>query len=419
VFQDSNHSTPVTLLFVHYGENWIRGSERCLLDLIRHLDPARYRAVLWCNSPAMARAAENLPVTVHHSDFPLLLGWNSPRFDLFAFLRLVREGIRLVKQHQVALIHANSGAPNQWLNLVARACRLPMVTHLHARYPLRDRLTLGLHHSAMVVGVSQPVVEQLWRDGYPRERTRVIPNGIDVGGLESQPIKNLKTRMGLKEDDFLLATVGSLIHRKGIDLIIEAVNHLSSQGITAHLTVIGDGEERQRLQAQTNRLGLSHRIHFLGEQEGVAGLLRNGPDLFVSGAREEVFGLVLAEAGLCGLPVVAPQVGGIPSVIRDGKSGILVNPDDPVALAGAMARLYNEPELRRQMGLAGRERVLQRFTIQQNATRFDQLYRVLLRDARHRMSWRRHWHWRAPLRKGIGTLWRMAAAKPAVEGSGA
>jgi glycosyltransferase involved in cell wall biosynthesis len=405
----AQQNAPITILFVHYGDDWIRGSEGCLLNLMRHLAPLRYRAVLWCNSPVLAAAAQALNVDVECEAFPLLFGWQRPRWDLCGYFRLVRRGKQLVQRHSIDLIHANSGAPMQWLNWVARACHRPLVTHLHARYPLRDRITLGLHHSAMVVGVSKPVVEQLRQDGMPAERTRVIANGIDVDALETAPAINVRQHLQLRDDDYVIATAGSLILRKGIDVIMHALQRLVRQGVPAHLLVIGDGEERQTLQRLMAQLELQRHVHFVGEQPQVTAWLRGGVDVFASGAREEVFGLVLAEAGLSNLAVVAPRVGGIASVVKDGHTGILIPSEDPEAMATALMRLYQQPKLRSQLGQAGRQRVLQCFTIERHVAQFDQLYQQLLQHSQHRMRWWRHWSMSAPitgLLKTLTTQWQ-------------
>lgn len=393
----AHHANPQnrsTILFAHYGGDSILGSERCLLDLLSHLDRKCFTPIVWCNSKTMANEVRHLGVLVIQSEFPLLLGWQPPRFAIGAFYRLVKQGIKLVDVYGVSLIHSNSGAPNQWLKLVARASHVPLLTQLHSRYPLRERLSLGLHHVPMVVGVSQPIIDQLLRDGMPAERTCVIPNGIDTNRLESQPRVNLRSMLNLNKDDFVIASVGSLIHRKGTDLIIDAMSRLISKGIPAQLIVIGEGPERQRLQQQVQRLGLSNQIHLLGKQSNVVGLLSDGVDLFVSAAREEAFGLVLAEAGLASLAVVAPAVGGIPDVITDGKNGVLVPGENVSALARAIHKLFLSPQRRYEMGIAGRRHVLEHFTIQRNVRQFEQLYSRMLHDPAMRMHWHSHWQWR-------------------------
>lgn len=402
------HQNPSTILFTHYGDEWIRGSERCLLDLLSHLDRTRFRPIVWCNSETMADEVRHLDVPIIRSNFPLLFGWQRPRFAVKAFYNLVRQGIKLIDSYGVALIHANSGAPNQWLNLVGRARHIPLLTHLHSRYPLRDRISLGLHQVSMAVGVSQPVIEQLLNDGMPVKRTCVIPNGIDTQRLDNQKHIDLRRILNLGSHDFLIATTGSLIHRKGTDIIIEAVSRLIRQGVPAWLAIIGDGPERMRLQQQIQRLGLSSRIHLLGERSDVAGLLRGGVDLFVSAAREEVFGLVLAEAGLARLPVVAPAVGGIPDVIVDGKTGRLIPAENVDALTYAMSQFFLTPQRRIKMGNAGRRHVCKHFTIQRNVQQFEQLYRQMLHNPAMRMHWHSHWQWRRPIITGSRQLLGLA-----------
>ena len=378
------------ILFTHYGEDQIRGSERCLLDLIAHLDRERFAPMVWCNSATMASAVHALGVTAFRSDFPLLFGWNAPRFDLRAYGSLVRQGLRITREHRIELIHANSGSPNQWLNLVARVRGLPLLTHLHSRYPLRDRLTLGLHHSSLAVGVSQPVVDQLLEDGLPGNRVKVIPNGIDTRAHDSAAAVDLRALLGIEADEFVAVTVGSLIQRKGIDLLIEAVAQLEQQGGRVHLAVVGSGPEQAALQTLAQRHDLGSRVHFLGERSDVAGLLRGGADLFVSGAREEVFGLVLAEANLAGLPVVAPRVGGIPEVIDNGVTGLLVEPDNSRAIAAAISDLRQNEDYRLALGRVGRKRVLREFNIENYVSAFEQTYKRLLEDPESKLGFSRN-----------------------------
>ncbi len=389
---------PSTILFTHYGEDWIRGSERCLLDLISHLDRDRFRPIVWCNNPTLASELRDIDVPVIESDFPLLLGWQKPRFAVLEFFKLIRLGIKLVDACNVSLIHANSGAPSQWLNLVARARNIPLLTHLHSPYPLRDRVTLGLHQVSKVVGVSLFVIDQLLQDGKSPQRCCVIPNGIDTERLDLEPRINLRWQLRLKRRDFLVATTGSLIHRKGMDLIIESISRLVKRGIPAHLAIIGDGPRHLDLQRQSQQLGIEKQVHFLGEQSNVAGLLRGGVDLFVSAAREEAFGLVLAEASLSQLPIVAPAIGGIPEIVIDGKTGQLIPAGDVDALTHNIYLLYVRPELRKSLGQAGRRHILGRFSIRQNVQRFTRLYGQMLQNPGMQMRWHSHWEVIRPIK---------------------
>jgi glycosyltransferase involved in cell wall biosynthesis len=368
------------ILFTHYGDNHIRGSERCLLDLIMHLDKGLFTPIVWCNSELLEQEVKRLQVHVIRSNFPILFGWLPPRYNFRGFLSVVKQGLKIVSEERIDIIHANSGAPNQWLNLVARIRKLPLVSHLHARYPLRDRLTLGLLNTSLAVGVSQSVVKQLLDDGIAPDQVRVVPNGIDANEQDKAAPLDLRTLLNLEQRDFVAITVASLIHRKGIDLLIRAVACLRDRELPIHLVIVGDGPEKAVLQNLAQIYRLQNYIHFLGERTDVAGLLRGGADVFVSGSREEVFGLALAEANLASIPVIAPRVGGIPEVIQNNVTGILLPTENSVAIASAIQHLYKNPGLKNKLGLAGRRRVLENFNVEKYVLRFQNIYLELIQD---------------------------------------
>ncbi|MGL6333933.1 glycosyltransferase family 4 protein [Aeromonas jandaei] len=353
-------ATPI--LLVHYGENWIRGSERCLLDLLAHLDRSRFTPLLWCNSPLLAREAERLGVNTVVEPFTLLLGWQAPRFDLAAHRTLCLRARSLINDIGAGLVHANSAAPCQWLAGVCRSMGVPLVCHLHARYQPRDRFTLRVHEANVLIGVSRPVLAPWREDGCEEGRLVHIANGVDDQRLNLGRPWPVADRLGLLPGELVLATIGSLIKRKGIDLLLHSLAELTRQGVMAQLLVIGSGPELQSLTTLAMSLGVAQRVHFLGERPDSAAVLRGGVDLLVSGAREEVFGLTLAEAGMLGLAVSAYRVGGIPEVVEEGVTGLLATPGDWVEMADHWRQLSN-PDIRYAMGRAGQQRARQLFEV--------------------------------------------------------
>lgn len=385
--EQTTEQLPTTILFTHYGDDWIRGSERCLLDLLKHLDKKRFKAVLWCNQPIMVEAAKALDIEVYCSNFPILFGWQPPRYHIVGFFDLINEAIKLIKDHDIKLIHANSAAPCQWLTFVSQRTNVPLICHMHSTYQLRDRLTLGLYQANMLVGVSKYVVEPLIQDHKPSTEITVIANGIDTERLLNQPIVNLRAELNIDADDFVLACLGSLIHRKGVDLLIDTVATLTEKQIAVHLLVIGEGPENDNLKAQIAQLDLQGKVSLLGERSNAVGILRGSADLFVSAAREEAFGLVFAEASLAGLAIVAPKTGGIPDVVVDQQSGLLVPTEDVDALVNAITKLYHDPMLRAQMAKAGQQHVYKNFTIEQNCKQFEALYEQQLTNPAPKKPW--------------------------------
>ena len=378
---------PQPILFTHYGENWIRGSERCLLDLLSHIDRTVFKPVLWCNNPALAREARDLDISTYESRFTILFHFDAPRFPVLNYLRLVREGLRIVRAHDIQLLHSNSAAPNQWLVPVARQARRPLLVHLHAPYGQRERFTLGLHQASLAVGVSQGCVEGLVAEGMAPERVRVIYNGVDTTLLASGDERGLRARLGIGPDEIVLTRVGSLIHRKGVDLMLQAFAELLGIHPRCHLLVVGEGPDRQELQALAGRLGIDRRVHFTGLVPSAGAVLRDATDLAVSPARSEGFGLTVIEAGAFGLPVVATDTPGMREILTNEENGLIVPVENVPALVAALARLVSDPATRRRFGQALRETVERRFSIQRYVREFEETYAELLDRPRKEFGW--------------------------------
>ena len=141
-------------------------------------------------------------------------------------------------------------------------------------------------------------------DGKKPNTLRVIHNGINIKKYLSTTAIDIKKTLAIKKEQFLMACVGSLIHRKGIDIIINTLSILHRQGVPVYLVIIGEGDQRPQLEAQVNTLGLAQYV-FWGESSNPHALLKGGIDVLISAAREEAFGLVFAEAGLAKIPVIA------------------------------------------------------------------------------------------------------------------
>lgn len=365
------------ILFVHFGNDWIRGSERCLLDLIDQLDRSKYRPHVWTNSPALHSQLSLQQIPSILSPFTILFGWQKPRFNILNWFKQVLRGRKLVNTLNIDLIHVNSGAPNQWMTMVAKISGIPLVTHLHCDYIARDRLTLGLHFSPHIITASEAISRSLLQDGYKKNKLSVVHNGIDIQRLQSQSAVDTKSRLGIEPDSFLFATVGSLITRKGVDRIMLALRHLAFEYPDCHLLVIGDGEEKDNLNKYCKTLHLQSRVHFIGEQDNIIGWLK-GCDVFVSGAREEAFGLVIAEASVAGIPIVAPYEGGIPEIVSHGEHALLYPNQGYAPMLKMMRALADRPELGHRLAINARNHIESYFTVQRYANQIQSIYQQVL-----------------------------------------
>lgn len=373
--QDST-SLP-TILLVHYGNNWIRGSERCLLDLIANIDRSRFNIILWCNSTRVGNDASTLGIKVIITDFTCLF-----KDSLFSrisnYFRIVNIADYIIKRHNITLIHANSAAPGLWLNRLCRKMNIPLVSHLHSSYTLKDRIQFGLHKSTVVVGVSKYVLEDLIKDGVPENRLKVIHNGLDIKRLLSQKKFNVRRELKLRQKDYLIATTGSLINRKGIEQAISATVNIRNNGIPVHLLVLGEGPMRRTLEDIIRLNKASDYIHLQGESDNVVGTLRGGVDLFISTAKEEAFGLSIAEASLSSIPVIAPEFGEISNIIKDNITGKLYPRCDENTLIKNIEFLYKHQDIGKKMGIYGFDHIISNFNINSYTENFEYLYTELI-----------------------------------------
>jgi glycosyltransferase involved in cell wall biosynthesis len=151
-------------------------------------------------------------------------------------------------------------------------------------------MALLLHHATLAVGVTAGCLEGLLEDGMPPGRTKTIYNGVDPDGWARGDETQLRARLGIAPSDVVLARVGSLIHRKGVDVMLRVFQRLLADRPHCRLLVVGEGPDREQLEAMACDLGVSARVHFLGFVPSSGAVLRDATDIVISPARVEGFG---------------------------------------------------------------------------------------------------------------------------------
>ncbi len=210
------------------------------------------------------------------------------------------------------------------------------------------------------------------RGRFPPRKVHVIHNGIDTGRYAG-------ISPGNRREHLVIGSVGRLAKQKGYSTLVQAARLVLNELPSARFVVVGPDahrteSERDVVENLIAGLGLEGRFE-LAKPVGDVGLFLAGLDIFVLPSRWEGFGLAVVEAMAAGLPVVSTRVGGIPEVVEEGEDGILVPPDDPGALAGALVKLAADPALRLQMGRAGRLRATALFDREAMASAYGALYR--------------------------------------------
>ena len=246
--------------------------------------------------------------------------------------------------------------------------------HRHTHYKLIERSLWRMPDALVAVGHKQAM--QIHRCfGIPIERLRVIWNGVDDPSLKPPPSKvEDLADSGLP----VIASVSTLIPQKGLEHLLQAASILRKSGDRFILAVAGDGALRDSLRSLANELGLNECVRFLGWVPQASERLLPTCDIFVQSSLWEAMSVVVLEAMAAGKPMVVTDVGENQHVVVNERTGVMVAPGDPTALANGLRRLLRDANLRRQMGIAARQRYEAEFTTRHMITAHESLYLELL-----------------------------------------
>jgi len=286
------------------------------------------------------------------------------------------------------LIHSHGYKANILLGMVPRAIRrIPVVATLHGwtstgklnkmrLYEWMDSLSLHFIESVVLVNRAMRARVRL-------NRIHIVDNGIPPltcslpgMGQGDQILVDHKIT-DFCRTGFTFGAIGRLSEEKGFGLLLEAIRSVSETYSDVRLVIIGEGGERQFLEAKAAELGISERVIFPGYRVRASRYLPCF-DTFVLSSLTEGLPIVILEAMQAGVPIIATKVGGVPEVLEHGKAGMLVDSSDPVALSKAMIQLMEEPALR--SGLAGRARkvVQEKYSSRRMAEEYQNIYNDLV-----------------------------------------
>lgn len=258
------------------------------------------------------------------------------------------------------------------------------LAYIDSSRELRRLASMVFRRAQVIFANSRNTAALLRHRGVPPQVVHVIRPGVDTELFHPRVAGSQELRKQLAgHATTLCLTVGRLQRRKGHDLVLRALSKFGERLETIRYVIVGEGEERPRLESMVRELGLDAAVTFVGGISS-AELPRYyaAADLFVMPNRIEQndfegFGIVFLEAAACGLPVVAGRSGGVPEAVADGETGLLVSGDDCGELVDALAALIADDGRRRTMSLAGRERVLRDFTWQRAADQISSLHRQI------------------------------------------
>jgi glycosyltransferase involved in cell wall biosynthesis len=296
--------------------------------------------------------------------------------DLSAAWRLSR----LIKQLGPDVVHAHD--PH---GVAMAALALSMSTQL-AKPPLvaARRVDFHLKGNALsrwkyrqvdcFICASEAVRRMLVADGVPAARAVTVHEGIDLGHVDAAPAADLHADLWLPHGSPIVGNVAALVPHKGQRHLIEAAAIVVTRVPDARFVIAGEGELRPVLERQIKEHHLEKHVFLAGFRPDILSV-HKGFDIFVMSSVTEGLGTSLLDAMACGKPIVATTAGGMPEVVEDGATGLVVPPRDHQAMAAAIVKLLTSPDLRARMGAAGLARVRARFSVERMVQDTLEIYR--------------------------------------------
>jgi len=355
-------SGPVPIGFVlsscHAG-----GTERQMIELLRRLNPARWQvhvAFIHARGEWLPRVSE---AAVSIREFPF------PTFHHPQVLTQTLEFVRWCREHEIAVVHTVDLNANIFALPAAAAAGVPVrIANRREIIPDRTRGQIVAQRAAYqfahkVVANCHAAAERLRLERVSSGRIAMVPNGVDSTAFFTARPRRLLRRVSV---------VANLQPRKGQDVLIDAAPEVLRQFPDATFDIVGDGPELAKLQARAKAQGVATAFTFSGYDADVAKHLHDA-DIFVLPSRTEAFPNAVLEAMCAGLPIIASAVGGLLELVDDGRTGLLVRPGDPRALAHSICQLMTNRTLGERLGKSGSEDVL-RYSFGRMTASFELLY---------------------------------------------
>jgi glycosyltransferase involved in cell wall biosynthesis len=367
------------------------GGERLAVESAIRLDPERFERTLcltrWEDEFELAEPGRTLLQRLSAAGVRVVGLRRRHRLDLAAWSPLVR----ILRRERVDVLHAHLFGSNLWASVLGRLARVPaVVAHEHmwaysqgGLRPLIDRELISRLADAFVAVSEEGRRQMIEIERIPPGRVVLIPNGAPA--LKPGDGPAFRSQLAISPTAPVIASVGHLRSEKAYEVLIEATSILRERFRELVVLIAGEGEERPRLERLVDDLGLGSTVRLLGSRDDVADLLA-ACDLAVCCSDFEGGPLSVMEYMDAALAVVATNVGGMPELVRDRETGLLVPPRDPRSLAGAVAELLDDPKRRRGMGEAGRELRRGEYGIERWVERLESLYQELLKRASERRA---------------------------------
>ncbi len=363
----------LSLFQIDAGKEW-RGGQRQSLFLARELQKKSYPFKLYVQpgSPLHTKGLED--------DLPVVPLKMRSETDALAIIRLAGG----MKRHKCQLVHCHDAHSVAVASAAASLVKVPLrVISRNVDFPIKKNFLSQMKYTKnidMIIAVSKGIKKVLVDGGIAPSLIKVIPDGIDYSPFEEAASSQyLRRELGFGPEDFLVGIVAHLADHKGHKYLIKATDILKEMAPKIRVIIVGEGPLRMELDRLVKQTHVEDIVFFLGFREDVPQILAS-LDLFVLSSYLEGMGSSILDAMASRLPVVATKAGGIPEVVVNGETGLLVPPRSPTALAKAILKIYEDRELGSRLGQKGYEVVHERFSAEAMAAKVIKEYERIARS---------------------------------------
>jgi glycosyltransferase involved in cell wall biosynthesis len=357
------------------------GPDKTILNSPRFLWPAGYETLCLYMRPPGDPGFESLRQKARTWLAPLIEVDDRGPLDW----RVVSRLLTICRREKVSIWHGHDYKSNALGLLLRRFWPMHLVTTVHgwvhqtSRTPFYywvDRVCLPRYES--VICVSPDLLEKSLACGVLRDRCVLIENAIDTEEfVRTKEPRQAKADLGIPADRFVIGAVGRLSPEKGFDLLIRAVHQMAKAGIDVTLLIVGEGDERTKLEQLIHELDCADRVQLLGYRTDARSIYE-AMDVYALSSLREGLPNVLLEAMAMEVPVVATRIAGVPRLITDEVEGLLIEPNSVVSLTGALTRLHHDRGLEGRLRTAGRKRIENQYNFRTRMERIRAIYDQLV-----------------------------------------
>lgn len=355
------------------------GGDIVILNLLRYLDKRRFDFQVVSFEE---RKHADIPLLIKEAQRSGIDAALVPSRGKFDF-RTVRELHRLLIENQAQILHAHGYKADFIGHLASKDLKVKKITTLHGWW-LGKSLKLkfynlldywAIYRFDKVIAVSEPIREALIKKRFSEDKVTYIPNGVDFERIRTADGQRIRDELKIDKSAIVIGTVGRLSKEKGHKYLLEATKDLPH----IILLIVGGGPLQNQLENYADVLGIKERVIFTGFRQDTYDFIA-AMDIFALPSLSEGIPLVILEAASLGKPIVASSVGGIPTVLKNKETALLVEPKDAAELSQAIKRLIEDRNLKEEIGLKAQRLCREHFSAEIMAQEYAKVYEAIIEN---------------------------------------